>query len=939
MLSPILMNFIVWFSVSASTVIAVVWLMTLCGRSAAHRHFCWCCGLIGIVALPVLGLFGPELRVEPGAIPADWGHPIAATNNGDPSSLLALPSANADFDFDFEPPIIDRSYQDTTALSSKEVIAIAASKVKIAKKQWQPEEQFRAATSGFEQNLSTIVAWVWPVGVLLGIAILARDFVCLRKLRRQSTEVTSHPAVRQLAQAIGLHAGIRVKTHHECKMPMTWGISSPIILLPEEFCEWSPSQLKTVLSHESTHIARHDWTWLLLARMTCLLAWFHPVVLFAAYRLRQESEKAVDDRLLASGIEASAYAELLMFFAHIGKQQGRAVLSMAVSPVESRIRHILSVTRPQSRLSTVMATLILALTFGSVVAIAAVRTPAKSQPSITADTPGNDAKEAGVQVLAPDQFEKVKRPVGVDSHETNADSFKTNADQSATVVAQQSDRRGPHLARPSSEEIEAAMDQEGVLPELTVTLSSLDTLENHFDRVLNLAGPDAAFQRRNLSDFLDLIFYGIDRQLPFAVQFTAKNVIRIHAPIGNHNALIDDNLGTKFQLQRLNNNQYRAIDPEKAWVIVGDTYATLSTDGDEDHPPQPVSKLSLNGDVEFKFRNQRTDLVSQAARENFFLKNYRSAAANPNRSLPLNSLIALYEIYAEHIYSEAVSVSLHTIDLVKNNGRITAIPGSSLDATFARFTEQHESRLHNIAFQEDSTLGLHCDYPLDKWHHQFVATIGQLALLNIDKNLNNDRSDETEAFDEFAEQLIDGLAMPDNRLTGFLNMYGSPKASTTLIGIQADSTAVRLLHQKAAASGVFDSVQIDNKDSEASLHRLTYTQNKQTTEVIVGYDDQLIWIGLGPDARNGLAQAIKSSNAPPRAGLPIQAKVHVPRLLSMLDVVNTPASTADNTGSWATVSVKSNRPSEAVASIQLGNGALAVLGHIIARFCQENLAD
>lgn len=935
MLSPAVLSFIVWFSICSSALIAVVWLMTLCGRSAAQRHFCWCCGLVGVFALPVLGLIGPEIPVDLRVVPSDLGNVLAATDLGTGSIQLPVSYANADVDF--EPPIVSGSRQEVAAESSSSQGSVpVASEESLATVDWKTAEELPNLPAGFELNLPTITVLVWMLVVMLGFAFLVKDLAYLRKLRRQSTEVTSHPAVSQLAQAVGLGAGVQVMANSECRMPMTWGMSSPVILLPKEFSDWSQSRLKTVLSHEAAHIARHDWAWQFLARLTSLLAWFHPLVLFAAIRLHKESEKAVDDRLLASGIEASAYAEVLMFFAHLGQQRQRVVLSMAVSPVESRIRHILCPTRTRSRLSAVAAALILVVAFSSVVAIAGLRSPAKSHQGRDAIAPENDNEGADDKVLeeVPGQVEIAKPPVA-------ADSVAANIESSAVVGAQESVRLESKSelapARPSLVEIAAAMQQKDVLPDLWISYRGLDVLKNHFGRVLNLAGPDAVRQQRNVTDMIDLIFYGVHPQKPVAVQFTDHDHVNIHAPIGKRNALIDDNLGSNYQLQPIGMDQFRAVDEEAVWVVVADSYATISFAKDLDQPPMTVSEVKLKGDVEFKFRNQRSDLVAQAARENFFFQKFRSSAVDSNMSLPLKSLILLCQVYAEHIYSEASSASFHSTEVANNVGRVAAIPGSSLDATFSRMAQQRESRLQNVAFNVDSTVCLHFDYPMDKWHQQFASTIGQLVLLNFDTELNEVGSQEKDPLADFAEQLVGLVATPGDRLTGFLNVYGSPEASTTVLGIQADSTAVQLLLQKAESSGVFDSVQKEASVAEASLYSLAYSRNEQTFEFFVGIDDELVWVGLGPDARDGLPKAIKASIGPPRATLAIQAQVHVPRLLSILNIAKTPVSITDNSSGWAKLTVESSRPSEATASLLLDEGVLAVMGHVVAEYCRVTL--
>jgi TonB family protein len=76
--------------------------------------------------------------------------------------------------------------------------------------------------------------------------------------------------------------------------------------------EWSADRRRAVLSHELAHIARHDWLMQMCAELARGFYWFHPLAWFAAAELRAESERACDDSVLNSGVEASSYANQLV---------------------------------------------------------------------------------------------------------------------------------------------------------------------------------------------------------------------------------------------------------------------------------------------------------------------------------------------------------------------------------------------------------------------------------------------------------------------------------------------------------------------------------------------------------------------------------------------------------------------------------------------------
>ncbi|HXE12064.1 MAG TPA: M56 family metallopeptidase [Bryobacteraceae bacterium] len=106
-------------------------------------------------------------------------------------------------------------------------------------------------------------------------------------------------------------SGIRVRFAN-VGTPMVWGWIQPLILLPEEAVTWPREQREMAIAHELTHLRRGD-NWIsLLAAGASAAYWFHPLVWFLSRRLLIEQELICDENVLASGISATGYAELLV---------------------------------------------------------------------------------------------------------------------------------------------------------------------------------------------------------------------------------------------------------------------------------------------------------------------------------------------------------------------------------------------------------------------------------------------------------------------------------------------------------------------------------------------------------------------------------------------------------------------------------------------------
>jgi TonB family protein len=135
--------------------------------------------------------------------------------------------------------------------------------------------------------------------------------------------------------------------------PMTWGVRRPVIILPAYVADWPEDKRDAVMLHEQAHVARRDWMWQTFAQVVAAVFWFHPLAWLAAFQLRQEAERAADDRVLAKGIDAAEYAGRLMEVARrLRGTISQEATAMVRAPVlASRITAILDVTQSRARSS------------------------------------------------------------------------------------------------------------------------------------------------------------------------------------------------------------------------------------------------------------------------------------------------------------------------------------------------------------------------------------------------------------------------------------------------------------------------------------------------------------------------------------------------------------------------------------------------------------
>jgi beta-lactamase regulating signal transducer with metallopeptidase domain len=192
------------------------------------------------------------------------------------------------------------------------------------------------------------VARLWLLGVCLALAWFVVGHLALARLSRRA-EVVADPAWRSLLDRLAAESGLTLvptmKFTAAVGTPLVCGLWRPTILLPTEAESWSWERRRVVLLHELAHAVRHDPLAQSIAWLACSLYWFHPAAWIAAGRLRAESERACDDRVLSCGIPGPDYASHLLGLARRARAMrlaGSVAIAMARrSTLEGRLLSLL----------------------------------------------------------------------------------------------------------------------------------------------------------------------------------------------------------------------------------------------------------------------------------------------------------------------------------------------------------------------------------------------------------------------------------------------------------------------------------------------------------------------------------------------------------------------------------------------------------------------
>jgi beta-lactamase regulating signal transducer with metallopeptidase domain len=299
--------------VSVVTGLALVAILLLRGRSAAIRHWVLAAATVCALAIPALQPVVPSWRVS-----------------------VAMPAPLA------------RTVQATTPMASS-----AASVAPAAR---------RAAESS-DTDVVAALGWLWLAGTAFFLAVLIIGLARLAWLAARANAADSvvwQQQLRQLSQRYGLARPVQLLQSDHPALLVTWGVRSPKILLPLAASTWPADRIRVVLAHELAHVIRNDWLSQIGAELLRALYWFNPLVWLASRRLREESERACDDAVLATGVDAPVYAthllEVAKGFSGYRRAWSPAPAIASPSHLERRVRAMLNARlnrRPITRLARV----------------------------------------------------------------------------------------------------------------------------------------------------------------------------------------------------------------------------------------------------------------------------------------------------------------------------------------------------------------------------------------------------------------------------------------------------------------------------------------------------------------------------------------------------------------------------------------------------------
>lgn len=393
-------------ALKSTIVVGAAWLLAFALRrqSAAARHLVWTAAAAALLALPLLSVSMPALRIR--------------------STVLA--------------PLVSPVTFRTTAVASGD--GSAPSDRQVAPAQQQP-----AGRTPWSPDFRFLIPLVWAAGTALALAHMAAAWIVMWRVRRTAPPLADSALFPALARVLGIRHTVALLEVPRGGMPLSFGVLHPAVFLPADAHEWSEDRRRVVMLHELAHIRRGDLATQTIARAAVALFWWNPLAWTVWREFVKERERAADDLVLTAGEPATEYAGHLLDIArsmHALPALVSAAVAMArPSQLEGRLMAILD-ARTNRKSPGPRAALTAA-----VLAVAAVAPFAALQAQDKPDAVIQPAVEATIRAaIAQQNHEILDAAAAAYENSHKYDAAQQLLENSLTIRAQKSGERSSAYA-------------------------------------------------------------------------------------------------------------------------------------------------------------------------------------------------------------------------------------------------------------------------------------------------------------------------------------------------------------------------------------------------------------------------------------------------------------------------------------------------------------
>jgi len=259
-------------------------------------------------------------------------------------------------------------------------------------------------SKSFSEIFFDMLPAIWGVGIGVIAAFFGINYWKGVREFRMSLPVENE-FVNEWLSSHQLRRNITIRQYDCIHTPLTYGICRPVILLPKESLEQSPSTLNFILTHEWVHIRRFDCVTKILLTASLCIHWMNPLVWVMYLLFNRDIELSCDETVLhlLGRNRRSDYALALIDmeeqkggFASFASGFGR-------NAIEERIRAIMKMKK--ASLITILAAVVVVACVSILFA-----TSAKNNP-IDTEFPSSESETVSDKILTDD--DQTKQEVSV----------------------------------------------------------------------------------------------------------------------------------------------------------------------------------------------------------------------------------------------------------------------------------------------------------------------------------------------------------------------------------------------------------------------------------------------------------------------------------------------------------------------------------------------
>ena len=259
-------------------------------------------------------------------------------------------------------------------------------------------------SKSFSEIFFDMLPVIWGVGIGVIAAFFGINYWKGVREFRMSLPVENE-FVNEWLSSHQLRRNITIRQYDCIHTPLTYGIFRPVILLPKESLEQSPSTLNFILAHEWVHIRRFDCVTKILLTAALCIHWMNPLVWVMYLLFNRDIELSCDETVLhlLGRNRRSDYALALIDmeeqkggFASFASGFGR-------NAIEERIRAIMKMKK--ASLITILAAVVVVACVSILFA-----TSAKNNP-IDTELPSSESETVSDKILTDD--DQMKQEVSV----------------------------------------------------------------------------------------------------------------------------------------------------------------------------------------------------------------------------------------------------------------------------------------------------------------------------------------------------------------------------------------------------------------------------------------------------------------------------------------------------------------------------------------------